>query len=82
MKLRETDVAYQGLGSGFDEDAWSVRYFAQQGFEMIVSVLPEAARFDDLKLFCRSASHFRSIWAYMESASVLSMSEQIIHQPR
>ncbi|PLB45413.1 aspartate aminotransferase [Aspergillus steynii IBT 23096] len=30
------DIAYQGLGDGLDEDSYSVRYFAQMGFEMIV----------------------------------------------
>jgi aspartate/tyrosine/aromatic aminotransferase len=32
------DTAYQGFASGsLDQDAWSIRYFAQQGFEMIVT---------------------------------------------
>ncbi|EEB13298.1 aspartate aminotransferase, cytoplasmic, putative [Pediculus humanus corporis] len=32
------DSAYQGFASGdLDEDAWAVRYFAEQGFEMLVS---------------------------------------------
>ena len=31
------DFAYQGLGQGMNEDAWGVRYFADQGFEMIVA---------------------------------------------
>ena len=31
------DIAYQGFVSGDpDEDAWAVRYFVSQGFELIV----------------------------------------------
>ncbi|KAM5352919.1 hypothetical protein ACJ41O_005641 [Fusarium nematophilum] len=30
------DVAYQGLGNGFDEDAYAVRLFASRGFDMFV----------------------------------------------
>ena len=31
------DTAYQGFASGDpDKDAWSLRYFAEQGFEMMV----------------------------------------------
>jgi aspartate aminotransferase len=30
------DIAYQGLGSGVDEDAYAVRYFEARGFEMLV----------------------------------------------
>ncbi|KPM35914.1 hypothetical protein AK830_g10638 [Neonectria ditissima] len=30
------DIAYQGLGNGLDDDIYSVRYFAEQGFEMLV----------------------------------------------
>lgn len=30
------DVAYQGLGNGMHEDAYSVRLFARMGFEMLV----------------------------------------------
>lgn len=31
------DLAYQGLGKGLDEDAYSIRYFASQGHEMLVA---------------------------------------------
>lgn len=31
------DLAYQGLGSSIDEDAWPVRYFASQDHEMFVA---------------------------------------------
>jgi aspartate/tyrosine/aromatic aminotransferase len=32
------DSAYQGFGTGdLEEDAWSIRYFIQQGFQMILS---------------------------------------------
>jgi aspartate/tyrosine/aromatic aminotransferase len=31
------DVAYQGFGDGLEEDAFAVRYFAEQGHEMLVS---------------------------------------------
>lgn len=32
------DCAYQGFATGdMDKDAWSVRYFAEQGFEMFVA---------------------------------------------
>lgn len=31
------DIAYQGFVSGDpDEDAWAVRYFVSQGFEMVI----------------------------------------------
>ncbi|KAJ5747449.1 aspartate aminotransferase [Penicillium nucicola] len=30
------DIAYQGMGKGIDEDAYGIRYFAEQGFEMFV----------------------------------------------
>ncbi|KAH8722243.1 aspartate aminotransferase [Ilyonectria robusta] len=40
MKKRELfplfDIAYQGLGNGLEEDIYSVRHFAEQGFEMLV----------------------------------------------
>lgn len=32
------DMAYQGLGRDLDSDAWSVRYFLQQGHEMLVAL--------------------------------------------
>ncbi|MBF5059292.1 aromatic amino acid transaminase [Candidatus Neptunochlamydia vexilliferae] len=31
------DFAYQGFGRGLDEDAWAIRYFAEQGHEMFVA---------------------------------------------
>lgn len=31
------DMAYQGFGDGLDEDAFAVRYFAEQGHEMLVA---------------------------------------------
>ncbi|MEI8300252.1 MAG: amino acid aminotransferase [Chlamydiota bacterium] len=31
------DVAYQGFGDGLEEDAFAVRYFAEQGHEMLIS---------------------------------------------
>ncbi|WP_316359688.1 amino acid aminotransferase [Candidatus Neptunichlamydia sp. REUL1] len=31
------DFAYQGFGRGLEEDAWPVRYFAEQGHEMFVA---------------------------------------------
>ena len=32
------DTAYQGFASGcIIKDAWPIRYFAEQGFEMLVS---------------------------------------------
>jgi aspartate aminotransferase len=32
------DIAYQGFASGdVEKDAWSVRYFAEQGFQMFVA---------------------------------------------
>jgi len=31
------DMAYQGFGEGLEEDAFAVRYFAEQGHEMFVS---------------------------------------------
>jgi aspartate/tyrosine/aromatic aminotransferase len=32
------DSAYQGFASGdLDKDAWAIRYFIDQGFQMIVS---------------------------------------------
>lgn len=30
------DIAYQGLGNGLEADAFSVRYFAEMGFDMFV----------------------------------------------
>ena len=30
------DIAYQGLGNGFDEDAYAIRHFASMDFEMLV----------------------------------------------
>lgn len=29
------DSAFQGLARGLEEDAWAVRYFVEQGFELI-----------------------------------------------
>ena len=31
------DMAYQGFGSGLDEDAWAVRFLADQGHEFLVA---------------------------------------------
>ncbi len=31
------DFAYQGFGRGLEEDAWAIRYFANQGHEMFVA---------------------------------------------
>lgn len=31
------DFAYQGFGRGLEEDAWAIRYFAEQGHEMFVA---------------------------------------------
>ena len=32
------DLAYQGLVSGdLDEDAWAIRYFTNEGFQVIVA---------------------------------------------
>jgi aspartate/tyrosine/aromatic aminotransferase len=31
------DLAYQGLGDGLDADAYSIRYFAEQGHELLVA---------------------------------------------
>jgi aspartate aminotransferase len=32
------DIAYQGFASGdVEKDAWAVRYFAEQGFQMFVA---------------------------------------------
>ncbi len=31
------DFAYQGFGRGLEEDAWPIRYFAEQGHEMFVA---------------------------------------------
>jgi aspartate aminotransferase len=32
------DSAYQGFASGdLDKDAWAIRYFIEQGFQMLVS---------------------------------------------
>lgn len=31
------DLAYQGFGNGLEEDAFAVRYFAEQGHEMLVA---------------------------------------------
>jgi aspartate/tyrosine/aromatic aminotransferase len=31
------DIAYQGLGKGWDEDAYAVRLFAEEGHEMLVA---------------------------------------------
>jgi aspartate aminotransferase len=33
------DIAYQGFASGdMEEDAWSIRYFVERGFEMLIAV--------------------------------------------
>lgn len=32
------DIAYQGFGDGLEQDAWSVRYFAEQGHQMLVAM--------------------------------------------
>jgi aspartate/tyrosine/aromatic aminotransferase len=31
------DMAYQGLGESIEKDAWGVRYFAEQGHEMLLA---------------------------------------------
>lgn len=31
------DFAYQGFGRGLEEDAWAIRYFAEQGHELFVA---------------------------------------------
>lgn len=31
------DCAYQGFGKGLEEDVWSIRYFLEQGHEMLVA---------------------------------------------
>ena len=31
------DIAYQGFDQGIEEDVWPVRYFAQQGHELLIS---------------------------------------------
>ncbi len=32
------DSAYLGLGAGLEEDAWAIRYFLDQGMEMLIAV--------------------------------------------
>jgi aspartate aminotransferase len=32
------DMAYQGFGEDLEEDAWPIRYFAKQGYEMLVAM--------------------------------------------
>jgi aromatic-amino-acid transaminase len=31
------DIAYQGFGDGIDEDAFAIRYFAEQGIPLLVA---------------------------------------------
>ena len=57
------DFAYQGFGRGLEEDAWPIRYFAEQGHEMFV-----AASY---------SKNFGLYGERIGSLSILAMNEQL-----
>lgn len=67
------DIAYQGFASGdLDKDAWSLRYFVDQGFELIVAqsfaknLGLYSERVGSMSVVCSSADRAKAVQSQVE----------------
>lgn len=64
------DMAYQGFGDGLEEDAFAVRYFAEQGHEMLVA-------FSYAKIFGLYAERVGALMVLSHEKETLSIASHI-----
>ena len=82
------DFAYQGFGEGIETDAWAIRYFANQGQELVVATSHSknfglyGERVGCLSIVCKSKTHSKAVASQMKKVARTSYSNPPCHGAR